>query len=147
MKSTTFFWRLFFAVFFISVHALGQGTNPIMSMDVVANPIRNNFSIDSLPLVTDSTIYQVGMNLNLYDSTDIQSIEVKIGRTDGGTEFINHDFAFDVSGSLAGGMSYFRNGYSIQLGLGELAGVYSYYAEVRIKHLNGSYSPSISFNQ
>lgn len=147
MKPKLFFCRLFFAIFFISGHSSGQGVNPILTMDVVTNPIGNNFSLDSLPMISDSTIYQVGMNLNLYDSTDIQNIEVKLGSTDGGSEFMSHVFAFDVSGSLGGGLSYVRNGNSIQLGLGELTGVYSYFAEVRVQHLNGTYSPFISFNK
>ncbi len=147
MKSATFFWRLFLAVFLLSVHAYGQGANPILSMDVITIPIGNNLSQDSLPMITDSTIYQVNMNLSLYDSTDIQNIEVRIGSSENGSEFISHVFSFDVSGSLGGGLSYIRNGYTVQLGLGELVGVYAYYAEVRVQHLNGSFSPSISFNK
>lgn len=144
----TNFWKLLFAFFItVNLQTYGQAPNPILSMEVVAIPIGNNLSSDSLPLVTDSTIYQVGMNLSLYDSTNIQSIEVKIGSSESGTEFFTHVFTFDVSGQLGGGLSYARNGYSIQLDLGELVGLFAYYSEVRVQHLNGSYSPSISFNQ
>lgn len=147
MKSNTNICRLFFVFLLFSIKSFGQNANPILSMDIDIVPIGNNFSLDSLPMISDSTIYQVGMNLNLYDSTDIQNIEVKLGSTDGGSEFMSHVFAFDVSGSLGGGLSYVRNGNSIQLGLGELTGVYSYFAEVRVQHLNGTYSPFISFNK
>lgn len=142
-----FFWRLLIAILFINVHSYGQDANPILSMEVVATSVGNNFSPDSLPIVTDSTIYQISVNLNLYDSTDIKNIEVNIGSTQGGTEFISHNFAFDVSGSLGNGISYSRNGYNIQLELGELVGVNSFFANVRVQRLDNSYSPYIAFNR
>ena len=147
MKAPRFLWRLFFALLLCNVHAFGQNENPLLSMEVIANPIRNNLSSDSLPLISDSTIYQVTMNLRLYDSTNIQNIEIKIGSSDGGSEFLSHTFSFDVYGTLGSGMSYARNGNTLQLGLGELSGLYSYYAEVRVQHLDGTYSPSIPFNK
>ncbi|MBK7430852.1 MAG: hypothetical protein IPI62_07920 [Bacteroidetes bacterium] len=86
MKSATFLIVL--AVFFVSVHTYGQGANPILSMDVITIPIGNNLSQDSLPMITDSTIYQVNMNLSLYDSTDIQNIEVRIGSSGNGVSLL-----------------------------------------------------------
>ncbi|MBL0105046.1 MAG: hypothetical protein IPP51_15545 [Bacteroidetes bacterium] len=115
-------------------------------MDVATISVANNF-IDSLPVETDSTVYSVVVNVNLFDTVDVQNIEVKIGTTAGGSDLVNQTFAFDVSGSLSGGMSYLRELYRVQLGVGNLIGLGDYYAEVRVQRLDGSYSPSVVFNR
>jgi hypothetical protein len=86
MKLKTFQKLLYIVFLFFIVEASAQDTNPILSMDVTSVSIRNNFSQDSLPMITDSTVYSVGMNISLYDSTNIQNIEVKLGSTDGGSD-------------------------------------------------------------
>lgn len=147
MKLKTFQKLFYIVLLFSNVEAFAQDDNPILSMDVTSVSIRNNFSQDSLPMITDSTVYLVGMNISLYDSTNIQNIEVKLGSTDGGSDLLSHTFAFDITGQLGNGLSYSRVGYAISLGLGELTGIDSYFAEVRVQHTDGSYSPSISFNR
>ncbi len=116
-------------------------------MDVVTTPISNNFSPDSLPIITDTTVFDVGMNVNLFDTSGIQTIEVKIGSTQGGSDLINQTFVFDVSGPLGNGRYYLRDLYHVQLGLGQFSNFTDYFAEVRIQWVDNSYSPTVIFNR
>ena len=116
-------------------------------MDVVTTPISNNFSADSLPIITDSTVFDVGMNVNLFDTSGIQNIEVKIGTAQGGSDLINQTFVFDVSGALSNGRYYLRDLYHVQLGLGQFSNFVDYFAEVRIVWVDNSYSPFVIFNR
>ena len=121
-----------YLIFFSSFDCSAQNTYPVMSMD---------------PILTDTTIFDVGMNLNLYDTTNIQSIEVKIGSSPGASDVFSRNFTFDVSGSLGSGISYLRDEYAIHLGLGNLQQMLSYYSQVRIQRTDGSYNTAVVFNR
>ena len=123
-----------------------QDENPVLSMEVTSHAIANNFSPDSLPLITDSTVYAVGMKVSLYDSTNIRAIEVSLGSTSGSSDIFSYSFQFDVS-SVGNGMAYSRNGLFLNLGLGQLTGLQDYFAQVRVERLDGSFSPAILFNR
>ncbi len=133
---------------FISIaHCSAQNTYPVLSMDVATEAVGNHLTPDSLPLLTDTTIFDVGLNLNLYDTTNIQAIEVKIGSSPGASDVFSRNFTFDVSGSLGSGISYIRDEYAIQLGLGNLQQMLSYYSQVRIQRTDGSYNTAVVFNR
>ena len=131
----------------LSAQVFAQDANSIFSMEVQLQSVGNNFSPDGLPIVSNSTIYNVGMNVSLYDTSNIQSIEVSLGSSQGGTDILSHTFSNDVSGSLGNGLSYLRNGYQLNLGLGQLTGLQDYFTEVKGKRTNGTYSPVILFNR
>ncbi len=130
----------------LNVIVTAQSSNQVLSMDVVTETIGNNFSFDSLPVINDSTIYQIAMNLSLYDTTNIQEIEIGIGTTEGSSDLIFRNFSFDDF-SPGSGFSYSRQGFNIQLGLGTAQGISSFFSSVRLKLLDGSYSPIITFNR
>ncbi len=141
------FSQVFLLLFFVCQIVKAQNVNPVLSMDVSSAATANNFSADGLPVVSDSTVYSVTMNVSLYDTTNIQSVEVKVGTTDGGADLFNHSYQYDVSGGLGNGRTYARSGFKITLGLGSLTGIDSYFSEVRIQFLDGTYSDPISFNR
>jgi len=116
-------------------------------MDVSTEPIANHLTPDSLPLLTDTTIFDVVMHVNLFDTLNIQQIEVKIGSVQGASDIFSNNFVFDASPPPTGGLTYFRDEYSIRLGLGPLQQMLSYYAVVRIQKSNGSYSDAVEFNR
>ena len=140
--------RFIVFLFFVSIqNCFAQAPDPILSMSVNTVAVANNFSLDSLPVITDSTVFDVGVDVHLFDTTDVQSIEVKIGTTPGGSDLVNHSFAFDVTGSLGSGMTYLRDGYLVQLDLGLILNLVDYFAEVRLQRMDGSYSPTVVYNR
>ncbi len=116
-------------------------------MDVATEAVGNHLTSDSLPLMTDTTIFDVGMNVNLYDTLNIQEIEVMIGSSPGTSNIFSRSFVYDVSGSLGSGASYSRDEYKIHLGLGSLMQMLDYYCQVRIKRTDGSYTTAVVFNR
>ena len=128
-----------YLIFFSSFDCSAQNTYPVMSMDVATEAVGNHLTADSLPILTDTTIFDVGMNLNLYDTTNIPS--------PGASDVFSRNFTFDVSGSLGSGISYLRDEYAIHLGLGNLQQMLSYYSQVRIQRTDGSYNTAVVFNR
>ena len=116
-------------------------------MDVSTEPVANHLTPDSLPLLTDTTVFDVVMYVNLFDTLNIQQMEVKIGSSPGGSDIFSNNFVFDAAPPPIGGLAYFRDAYSIRLGLGWLDQMLSYYAVVRIQKTNGSYSEAVEFNR
>ncbi|MBK6986838.1 MAG: hypothetical protein IPI10_15545 [Bacteroidetes bacterium] len=114
---------------------------------MATTPVANHLSLDSLPSLTDSTVFSVEMNVNLFDTLNIQELEVKIGTSSGASDIFSHSFVFDVSGSLGSGLFYLRDAYSIQLGLGNRMQMLNYYSQVRIKKADGSYTDAVLFNR
>lgn len=140
--------RFLVLLFFVSMqNCFAQALAPILSMSVNTVAVSNNFSLDSLPIITDSTVFDVGVDVHLFDTTDVHSIEVKIGTTAGGSDLVNHSFTFDLAGSLGSGMTYFRDGYLVQLDLGLIQNLVDYFAEVRLQRMDGSFSPTVVYNR
>ena len=136
-----------FLVFFFSLNCFSQSDNPVLSMDVEAVPVGTILSVDSLPIITDSTLFEVAMYVNLVDTTSIQEMEVKIGTTLGSSDVFNHTFSFDVVGSSSGGVAFLRDAYLVQLKFGQLMGMVNYYSQIRILRTNNLYSPITYFNR
>ena len=134
-------------LFFCFIQCKAQQQDPILSMSVNTVAVANNFSLDSLPIITDSTVFDVGVDVHLFDTTDVQFIEVKIGTTPGGSDLVDHSFAFDVTGSQGSGMAYLRDGYLVQLDLGLILNLVDYFAEVRLQRMDGSFSPTVVYNR
>lgn len=147
MKTSFSYLVLLVFLFVGSTTSHAQNVNPVLAMDIASTSIANNASADGLPLITDSTVYSVSMNVSLYDTTNIQSIEVKVGTTAGGSDLFNHSYVYDVFGNLGNARTYSRNGFQVTLGLGSLIGIDSYFSEVRIQFMDGTYSDPISFNR
>ncbi|MFZ7114433.1 MAG: hypothetical protein ACO1G9_03555 [Bacteroidota bacterium] len=146
-KRTTILVFVCCLFFFPTFNCSAQNTYPVLSMDLTTEAIGNHLTSDSLPLMTDTTIFDVGMNVNLYDTLNIEEIEVKIGSTSGGSDIFSRSFVYDVSGSLGSGVSYSRDEYKIHLGLGSHMQMLDYYGQVRIKKTDGSYTTAVVFNR
>ena len=122
-------------------------TYPVLAMSVNNTPIAGMMTSDSLPVITDSTLFSSSMNVSLVDTTNISSIDVSMGSTLGGSDIVQHSFTYDVSGGLGSGLSYTRDGYNLSLGLGSFYGILSFYAEIKIHRSDGSYSDAIIYNR
>ncbi len=139
--------QIVFILFLLTNTCPAQDPYPVLSMEVSTEPVANHLTPDSLPLLTDTTIFDVVMHVNLFDTLNIQQIEVKIGSVQGASDIFSNNFVFDASPPPIGGLTYFRDEYSIRLGLGTMQQMLSYYAVVRIQRTNGSYSESVEFNR
>ena len=138
---------LLFLVHSSNVAHAQQSSFPILAMDVRVTPIDNDTASNGLPDISDTTIFRGVMNVQLFDTTGIDRLEVKLVSTPGGGDLLSQNFVFDVSGALGNGTSYHRNGFEISLGLGDFAGLLNYSAEVKIKKVDGSYTSSVSFTR
>lgn len=138
---------LFVCIFIVLPNLIFAQSDQILSMKVEQTPIANYYALDSLPVLTDSTVFDVGLQVNLFDTTNIQSIDVEIGSVDGSSDLFSHSYAFDVSGSLGSGLSYQREAYSITLGAGSITNMIYYYSRVRLHFADGSFSPYVVYNR
>lgn len=89
------------------------------------------------------TTYSHTCILNVSDTSNIGSIEIKGGKTQGQTEFVNHVFTFDQSANLPNGYTYNRHGGVIQIGLGDYASKKAVFYQIRVKDTTGNYSQPI----
>jgi len=100
-----------------------------------------------VPTVTDSTMIRVQMTINLFATTGILSIQVKLGTTEGGSELLSKIFSYDVSGNVGDGCTYSRVGEVVTLGLGDYSGLTSYFSEVKIERDDYSLTDAFVFNR
>lgn len=73
------------------------------------------------------------MIIVLNDTSDISTLHVKLGTSQGGSDLLQKDFQYDVSGVFTDGTSYSRDYKTIRLGLGEFTGLNHYYAELQME--------------
>lgn len=126
--------------------AYSQHPYPVVSMDV-SNVAIADTMLSGLPVLDDSTWFETTMHVAVYDTTGIDYLEVKLGTTEGGSELLSRNFSFDVSGGLGDGTSYHRLGYDIDLGLGNYRGLLKYFAGLRIKRSDGTYTGTFTFSR
>lgn len=124
-----------------------QNSYPVLSTSVETTCITNCIDADSIPYVSDSSLIQVVMTIQLFEVTDINSLHVKLGTTSGGSDLLDKTFDFDVSGSVGNGCSYSRTDYIITLGLGNFNGLTSYYSEVKLERADHTLTDAIVFNR
>ena len=123
------------------------GPYPVIAMSINTESVGSDTLSNGLPAVPDSVTYNADMLISLSDTTDIDLIEVKLDTVSGGQGLLSMNYTFDQFGSLGSNRSYARSGYDVLLGLGHFQGLIKYFAEVRVKKLNGSYSDIVSFNR
>ena len=147
MKTLIKFLLLIFAVATFSFKSKAQqNTYPILSTSVETECILNCFDIDTVPLNSDSTLVSVKMLVQLFEFTGINSIRVKLGTTEGGSDLLDKTFDFDVSSNL-GIYSYSRTDYTVSLGLGSYNGLTSFFSEVKLERADHSLTDPIVFNR
>ena len=119
---------------------------PLLSMEVKATSLGNDTTADGLFISTDSLWFNAHMYITLFDTIGISKLHVKFGRTPGNYDLLQTDFAYDVSGALSANISYLRDRYTIDLGLGNYQGILSFYSEVIIEKNDGSLTDAALFN-
>ena len=111
--------------------------NGITTFDPIQNP-------GGHPFDTDTAL--IRLVLDVQDTSNIATIHVKLGNTQGGSQFIAQDFLFDASTGLPTGTSYRRYATAIYIGLGSYSGFNSAYATVTLENSSGvSSTVSASF--
>ena len=145
-----FLENFFFSIcvlIFLQENVCAQSTYPILSTSVETECISNCLDQDSIPYVGDSSSIQVTMTIQLFDITDVESIQVKLGTSSGASDLLNKTFVFDVSGNVGDGCSYSRTDYTVTLGLGNYYGLTSYFSEVKIERDDHSLTDAVVFNR
>lgn len=147
MKTPIKLTLLFLAVLWLSATVNAQqNTYPILSTSVETECTLNCFDSDTVPVISDSTLVSIKMVIQLFEFTGIESIRVKLGTTEGGSDLLDKTFAFDVSANL-GNYSYSRTDYTVSLGLGSYNGLTSYFSEVKLERADHSLTDAIVFNR
>lgn len=123
-----------------------QNTYPILSTSVETTCILNCLDADTIPMISDSSLVAVQMVIQLFEFTGIESIRVKLGTTEGGSDLLDKTFAFDVTANL-GNYSYSRTDYTVTLGLGSYNGLTSYFSEISLEKNDHSWTGSVVFNR
>ena len=148
MKRTIQFLLLIFAVATCSFKSQAQqNTYPILSTSVETACILKCFDADTIPMISDSSLVSVKMLIQLFEFTGIESIRVKLGTADGGSELLDKTFAFDVFGNVGNGCTYGRIDDTILLGLGIYNGLTSYFSRVTIEKVDHSCTDFVSYNR
>lgn len=133
--------------FYTSHVCAQQNSYPVLSTSVETTCITNCIDADSIPYVSDSSLIQVIMTIQLFEVTGINSLHVKLGTTNGGSDLLDKTFDFDVSGSVGNGCTYSRTDYTVTLGLGSFNGLTSYFSEVKLERTDHSLTDAIVFNR
>ena len=75
-------------MFCVHVHAQSN-TYPVISSEVTTYCITNCVDNDSIFYVSDSSLIQVVMTIQLFEVTGITSLHVKLGTTSGGADLLD----------------------------------------------------------
>jgi hypothetical protein len=135
MKNHTLFLTI--ALFFLlSAKISAQSNYPLLAMQVTTTPVSNYLTPDSLENLTEQTVFETHMLFSVYD-TSVTRVYIKIGTTNGGSDILSEDFDFNT----------YRNGYDIDLPLGNLTNMLQYYSEVWLKKSDGTFTTSLSFSR
>jgi hypothetical protein len=138
---------LIFSFLLMSKNANAQDPNfPIISMGIETYPVANDTS-GGVPDLSDSTYFNVQMNVALFDTTVIDQIVVQLSDSGAVGNRLQHTFNWDVFGSTGNGTSYSRDKYNLLLDLGDFKDLLNYYATIRIKRTDGSFTDYINFSR
>ena len=119
-------------------------TYPIVAMDIQTTPVAFDTS-GGLPDLSDSTVFHFEMNVSLFDTSSIDKIYVVLSDSGNTGNRLQKTFDWDVSGSTGNGTTFLRTDYTVALGLGNFKDLLNYYATVRIKRTDGTFTDLISF--
>jgi hypothetical protein len=106
-------------------------------MEVQTTPASNYQLSDGSEYFSDSTVFGTQMLISLYDTVDIAYIHVKVGRTPDASDVIDAAYDFNV----------YRDGYNINLTLGNYASLLHYYSQIKLEHTDGSLTDAITFSR
>ncbi len=144
MKSATFIIS-FIALAFSSLKIHAQVHYPVISMELHSADIANNLS-NSIPDISDSTIFNVSMKVLVSDTTSISNLHVLLKRSaNEQSSLLSKNFTYDAFGTFSDGTSYARNGYEIILNLGNFQGTIYPYAELVVTSSSTTTDPIIYY--
>jgi len=78
------------------------------------------------------------------DTGNVTQIEIVLGTSLGGNEYLSHVINFDGTG-LPSGFSFSRTANMVTIGIGDLTENAAYYGQVRLKDNSGSWSSIYQF--
>jgi hypothetical protein len=88
----------------------------------------------------------VGMcHVTLHDSTGVQSIEVELTDLMKKEVLFTREFAFDQTSGLPTGITWYREGTKVQLGIGTLPKKLAWQGKVRLKDGSGQWGEAYTF--
>ncbi len=88
----------------------------------------------------DNQIFDLNVLIHLFSTINIAKIHVKIGSQPGMADISAYSFTFDQKDSLPVPFTFVRDGRTIALGMGQVKGISSYYAEVVLESASGQQS-------
>lgn len=83
--------------------------------------------------------------IELADTNNISSLEVKLGGQEGSSELISQELLYDITTGLPAGFSYSRIGNKIYITSSVFSDVSTYFGSVRIKNNGGTWSDEFKF--
>lgn len=109
--------------------AEGQVNNyyPVISMNLKVTGV--DTLSNGMISITDSTVFDAHMLIVLFDTTDISQINVLLTNTADSVNLLQQSYAFS---------SVSRNGFSIDLDLGNYAGLLHYLGQLTIERTDGT---------
>ncbi len=129
-----------------STQSFGQSPLPASNLRIYLKVPPNTSQLlrevppDSISSVIQALPLECILRVSLADTMSVDSIVVNLGTSQGGNQLFAGSFPAHGAGSLANGVSYFRNGTIVILNLGTFQGNATYYAEVRTQNGNGTLS-------
>ena len=133
MKTLYPFILLFFSFLFSSA----QNSNPILAMEIERTAVSNYTLPDSSVFYSDTTIFNAKVKISLYDTTGINSVHVRIGRSPNSADVINQTYDFNM----------YRTTYDILIDAGNYANLLHYYSEVRLERSDESLTDPVTFSR
>ena len=133
--------------FFVSQKTIAQTLLPPSDFEVlmaVAPGDSSNVFGDTL--FSSNTRLVGTMVVTLQDTTSVQSINVSMGDTIGGSNLFQKTFLFDNSGIFSDGTSYSRIGLNVYLGIGNYVGLNNFYSQVVLKDSSGNSSVAVFYS-
>ncbi len=114
-------------------------------VDITLSESEADTLVDPFDAIDDNLVMDVSVVMTLSDTATVSLIHVKVGRTTGANDIIEHTFTFD-NFSPGSGLIYEREENSIRLGVGGHSNAEILYAEVYLEDSSGHTSEIILTN-
>ena len=118
-----------------------KGQSQVVDFQLAFKLDPSNVTLDSTNQTEydDATKHNVVFNIQLSDTIDIKKIEVSLGSSIDGSEFLNYSINYNGS-FLPRGVKFTRIGNQLIIDAGKYASIGVFYASVRLKYSDGTYS-------
>ena len=141
MIKKIFLLGLFFQ-FLHPTHTFAQ-TAPIVYMEIVSGHGVNEDSNEA----DSSTVLKGTFVIALQDTSTISKIHVKLGSSEGGSNFFTKDYDFNPAGEYQDGTSLRKEDLKLYIGIGTYTGLNHFYAEAVIEDTSGTLSQPLRYSR